>query len=335
MTKMLGFAAAIAAQLLFSCGGGTEASSAPETATNADALHSGISCSGALTGVVNGNLVVRSGATCTVTGANVHGSVFVEAGALGLTASGLIISGRMDVSGAATGVFKLSGSILPGWITVTDLGSAASLQLCGNSIGGRVVLSGNRGAISVGGSGCGGNSIHDALYIQGNRGSVSAIGNFVKEDVLIAGAVAGATEIISGNSIEDNLICTSNASPPALSGNSITGTNNCGAGCAAGQTVCADAMCHDLLTSTAHCGTCANACATGDTCNSGVCTAPAPLACLAGTDLETGSSYVVCAADATSAWVSASNSGTYHATQICQTLGYTTLSAFGDRKSVV
>lgn len=54
-----------------------------------------------------------------------------------------------------------------------------------------------------------------------------------------------------------------------------------------------------------------------------------PVACTSGNDLETASSWVVCAANASSAWVSANAGSVYHATQICQTLGYTTLGSYG------
>jgi len=55
----------------------------------------------------------------------------------------------------------------------------------------------------------------------------------------------------------------------------------------------------------------------------------APAACQQGTDPETGAVYVVCRADASTAWVSSSGGGQYHADQICQLLGYSTFVLFG------
>jgi hypothetical protein len=38
---------------------------------------------------------------------------------------------------------------------------------------------------------------------------------------------------------------------------------------------------------------------------------------------------VVCSADATTAWISANNTGTYHPVAICQSLGYNTVGEWG------
>ena len=51
-------------------------------------------------------------------------------------------------------------------------------------------------------------------------------------------------------------------------------------------------------------------------------------ACQTGTDPFTGSPYVVCTADANTAWISGSG-GTYHAAYICNSLGYGTVSNYG------
>ena len=54
-----------------------------------------------------------------------------------------------------------------------------------------------------------------------------------------------------------------------------------------------------------------------------------PGLCRGGNDQETGSSWVVCASDCTSAWVSANSSGSYHAQQICKELGYAKVGKIG------
>lgn len=61
-------------------------------------------------------------------------------------------------------------------------------------------------------------------------------------------------------------------------------------------------------------------------------TPPAPAVCDSGTDPGSGAPYVVCAADATSAWVSMGNEGiggNYHPVVICQSLGYDTVGQWG------
>ncbi|MFO0632752.1 MAG: hypothetical protein U0168_07880 [Nannocystaceae bacterium] len=56
-----------------------------------------------------------------------------------------------------------------------------------------------------------------------------------------------------------------------------------------------------------------------------------PAVCDGGTDAISGQPWVVCAADDTGAWISAANGagGNYHATQICQSLGYSDFGQFG------
>lgn len=67
----------------------------------------------------------------------------------------------------------------------------------------------------------------------------------------------------------------------------------------------------------------------GDGCSS-ACESELPMACDGGVDPVYGSPWVVCAADANSAWISALNGGgLYHADLICQSLGYATFSALG------
>lgn len=54
-----------------------------------------------------------------------------------------------------------------------------------------------------------------------------------------------------------------------------------------------------------------------------------PAVCTQGSDPVTMAPWVVCAADADTAWVSADNAGVYHVDQICQELGYSQASQFG------
>ncbi len=66
----------------------------------------------------------------------------------------------------------------------------------------------------------------------------------------------------------------------------------------------------------------------GDGCSSS-CQFEFPDVCEGGNDPGTGSPWVVCAADANSAWVSANSSGNYHPELICQQLGYATVGQWG------
>jgi cysteine-rich repeat protein len=66
----------------------------------------------------------------------------------------------------------------------------------------------------------------------------------------------------------------------------------------------------------------------GDGCSGG-CLSEVPDVCQQGNDPFTGAPWVVCSADATSAWISANNQGTYHPVTICQSLGYNTVGSWG------
>jgi len=66
----------------------------------------------------------------------------------------------------------------------------------------------------------------------------------------------------------------------------------------------------------------------GDGCSS-TCANEFPNVCDTGNDPGTGAPWVVCAADANSAWISANNSGSYHHVLICQSLGYNGVGQFG------
>lgn len=71
-----------------------------------------------------------------------------------------------------------------------------------------------------------------------------------------------------------------------------------------------------------NCGLCGKTCTSAQACINGACVAPAP--CQSGTDIGTGAPWVVCGADAASAWVSMSSGsgGMFHALLICNQLGY-------------
>ncbi|MBK9755594.1 MAG: DUF4215 domain-containing protein [Nannocystis sp.] len=68
----------------------------------------------------------------------------------------------------------------------------------------------------------------------------------------------------------------------------------------------------------------------GDGCSSGCKKeAQGPKKCDQGNDPGTGSPWVVCSADANTAWISANFEGQYHPVKICQNLGYATVGLWG------
>jgi hypothetical protein len=93
----------------------------------------------------------------------------------------------------------------------------------------------------------------------------------------------------------------------------------------------------NTLTDPNNCGGCGRVCpATTPVCQAGTCTGclagglSPPRGCFLGADLGSGALYNVCSADCNTAWISADgNGGSYHALQICQTLGYNSLGSYG------
>jgi hypothetical protein len=114
----------------------------------------------------------------------------------------------------------------------------------------------------------------------------------------------------------------------------VCSNGTCSLVCGQGLTACGN-QCVDTNTDSSNCGGCGNVCkaaCVGGVCGAGGCLnngLSPPAACTAGFDTETGSNWVVCTADCSKAWISANTGGTYHATQVCNTLGYGTLAAYG------
>lgn len=99
--------------------------------------------------------------------------------------------------------------------------------------------------------------------------------------------------------------------------------------CGASETLCGN-VCANTQNDPANCGMCGTVCPQGTACSSGFCKKIVlPNACDGGKDPQTGSPYVVCTASPSEAWLSANTGGTYHATEICQLLGYSKLGSFG------
>jgi hypothetical protein len=119
----------------------------------------------------------------------------------------------------------------------------------------------------------------------------------------------------------------------------------CTDACAADQTACnLDAgkpYCASTKTDSANCGACGNVCPPAlPVCDEGMCSSASgcllgghnpPTSCTLGKDPQTGDPWVVCTADCTQAWISCTTAsgGHYHATEICNQLGYGTVAQYG------
>lgn len=111
-----------------------------------------------LSGTITGGVVVKSGAICWISGANVSGGIQVNGGGV-LIVCGSAINGGITANGAAEVILgaeelRCEGDLVNGVIKISDNGSgvfgpAPSVALENSTLNGGVHLSGNSGLVSV------------------------------------------------------------------------------------------------------------------------------------------------------------------------------------------
>jgi len=158
--------------------------------------------------------------------------------------------------------------------------------------------------------------------------------------------IAGACQVVCGApSIECNGACVDIQNDPAhcsACGNACAAPAHATAVCVAGGCgfVCTPGFADcdqlafngceaELAIDGLNCGACGVACAP---CNAGQCGDPLapPEPCEIGTyGVLTGDPWVVCEADAATAWIAANDQGEYEITKICQSLGYLFATQWG------
>jgi hypothetical protein len=111
--------------------------------TAAPALAEERTCRGTIGATTVDNLRVPQGATCTLNGTRVKGTVKVERGAT-LTASGISVVGNIQAEGAAA--VNVAASTVGGSVQIVQGGSS---KLDRNSVKGDVQYFENRGTISI------------------------------------------------------------------------------------------------------------------------------------------------------------------------------------------
>jgi hypothetical protein len=133
--------------------------------TGNDAL-AATECNGAISGSVNGGVVVNAGDFCVLQGATVSGGVRVNNGGVLITC-GSTINGGVVADGAANLLigagadeevppvnFTCPGNVIHGGVEISGTGSgvlapAPSISLERNAISGAVHLTGNKGVIVI------------------------------------------------------------------------------------------------------------------------------------------------------------------------------------------
>jgi hypothetical protein len=176
------------------------------------ALAQSTNCTSTLTTVPSGNVIVPTGATCTLDGATVDGNVIVETDAT-LTVNGGSITG--NVQGNSCVLVNLFG---PGGLTITG---NVVIQNCSMPSGASIQ---HGGPITIMGS----------FTCQNNNAPCTLIGATVGNNVIINNNNADSFFLtnIGGNTIAGNLVCQGNI--PAVMNNN---TKNVVAGHELGQCV--------------------------------------------------------------------------------------------------
>lgn len=160
-------------------------------------------CNGSMTGVINGNIVVPAGGSCTLYQANVAGSIQVSPNA------SLLVDGQEEWS-------QIAG-------TITANNCASTLLKGSVTVGENVVIQGCTGTSGYAGPGV---KIRGNFLCQYNQGPCEAILGEVagNAQVLNNNSASGAGDV-SLNTVHGNLQCLSNTPAPtdALGGEWVSG----------------------------------------------------------------------------------------------------------------
>jgi hypothetical protein len=150
------------------------------------------SCTGPLSGVINGNVVVPNGATCELNSATVNGNVLVGAGA----SLSVGVFGSVTISGNLTADHCASVSVVPVPApNAVSIGGNFAIRSCTGMSGYDV----GEGSLTIGGNFlCQNNSA--PCFAQ--RGSIDGNANVSHN--------SGGTSIVAGNKIDGNLLCFGN-----------------------------------------------------------------------------------------------------------------------------
>lgn len=195
-------------------------------------------CTGTLgAGTVPGKLVVPAGATCTLNGTRVLGSVEVRANATlratRITVAGDLLGNQARLISVTAGSHIAGHTSLAKGVTATFSGSTAfgGIELSENS--GRATLTSatitNGGAEITknrGGATVHSNRVNENLLVEQNAAGVSVRSNTIGDNLAVHKNTGGT--VIAGNRASDNIDCSDNAPAPTGSGN-VAGADGNGA----------------------------------------------------------------------------------------------------------
>jgi hypothetical protein len=151
-------------------------------------------CRGTIGSVnVSANIIVPSGATCTLRGTRVDGNVQVLGNGAVLITGGAFIDGNVQAEDGGARYVRVRGASVVGDVQVKS--------------GGRVIVRNT--------------AVDGNIQVADNRGRMTIRGNSVDGDIQLSSNSARA-EILN-NRVNGNLQCESNSPAPVGSGNQVSG----------------------------------------------------------------------------------------------------------------
>jgi hypothetical protein len=178
----------------------------------------------ALTGTIEGNVIVPEGAFCLTVGATITGNVLVQEGAVGFHAHNSTIGGHVYSERPIVFDIRILDSEVGGNVHISRTRSGSAVAICRSHIGGNVHWTDNEGFQTIGigfpADVCtAGNTIEGSVVLDNNSGPV----NFNMNNNVVRGGVHAmnnrGSETIARNTIEGVLVCEGNEPPPVSAGN--------------------------------------------------------------------------------------------------------------------
>jgi hypothetical protein len=170
-------------------------------------------CDGVLPPGVYDNVVVPSGASCVIVGAEIRGNLKAEPGSLIIDVRNSTIHG--NVEGDSFASFDLHGSMVGGDVTLKKFNT--NVQVCGTQVRQDLQVEEGRGRVELGSpaTGCAANEVGENLQAYKNLITVylAIDGNMVGKNLQVYENMGSAPKSVEGNTVGQIVQCFKNEPP--------------------------------------------------------------------------------------------------------------------------
>jgi hypothetical protein len=190
--------------------------------------HRRIVCDGFLKGAIDGDVVVPTGKSCTLSAATINGKLTTQRGALVVGISGSTVKGRVRID--AVDRVDIENSHFQASVKLTDVGR--KITSCLNTFEHNFTIKDSAGEIALGRAGCHvvpggiGDTVHGMLVVAENTASVEVVGLSIDESAFFHHNTGFV--VLGSNMVEDNLFCHDNVPKAVATDDAVGGTNTCG-----------------------------------------------------------------------------------------------------------